>query len=179
MRVLVVNEKGVRFHGNAQREPPVEEYCSCSRSSRSPRHLELRNDDLFLTVPDKEYVALLLRKTGGGKRPLRQNHPQGVSIYTTDKYMAWVRFARTYQEALRHLHTTPGKGGEKFILSTQSIDKVQEDQPNIFMFESAFGDVFGREDYTGETTSNNASMTASLKRSSYTDLEDSYPLCWA
>lgn len=180
MRVLIVNEKGVRFHTDVMKEPHVEEQCSCSRPSKSPRNLEMRDNDIFITVPDKEYVSLILRKTGGDKQ-VSQHNLKGVSIYTTKKYMVWVRFTNSYQNALRQLHSKSSlpTNEEKYILSTQKIDKIQEAPPSeIFVYESSFGDVFSRENYTGEMTSSDQQMFSSLKRSSYGSLENSYPVCW-
>lgn len=184
MRVVVVNEKGVQFHTKVMKEEPMEEYCSCSRRGvSSSRHVELKDDNVYITIPDKEYVAIILRKAGSAEKPLHQSNPNGVSIYTTDKYMVWARFARTYQDALRCLHkkhSLPAEE-EKYIVSVRKIDRIQEKPTpsEVFVFESSFGDVFStREDYSGETTSNGQQMFDSLKRSSYSCLDRSYPICW-
>lgn len=185
MRVVVVNERGVRFHTDVLKEEPMEEYCSCSRrAAPSSRHIEFKHDNVYITVPDKEYVALILRKVGADEKPIHQLNLNGVSIYTTDRYMVWARFSNSYQNALRHLHqkhSLPAEE-EKYILSTRKIDRIQENPSKIFVFESSFGDVFSgndvQENYTGETTSGDQQMYSSLKRSSYSCLSKSYPVCW-
>lgn len=184
MRVVVANEKGVQFYTNILKEEPMEEYCSCSRRGvSSNRHVELKEDNVYITIPDKEYAAIILRKAGSDDKPLHQFNPNGVSIYTTSKYMVWVRFASSYQDALRYLHKKHSLPMEedKYIVSVKKIDKIQEKPSSpseIFVFESSFGDVFSMENYSGETTSGDQQMFNSLKRSSYSGLSESYPTCW-
>lgn len=186
MRVIVVNETGVHFHSGILKEEPAESYCSCSRV-KSPRDIELKNNSVFITLPDKEYVSIILRKAGNEDRPILQRNPDGVSIYTTEKFMVMARFANSYPSALRFIQkkqTLPAEE-EKYIVSVNKIDKIPSQASNdnnneIFVYESSFGDVFSgvREYYTGEQTSAEQQMYASLKRSSYSTLEGSYPFCW-
>jgi len=188
MRVIVVNETGVHFHSGVMKEEPIESYCSCSRV-KSPRDIELKNNSVFITLPDKEYVSIILRKAGSEKRPILQRNPDGVSIYTTEKFMVMARFANSYPSALQFIQkkqTLPAEE-DKYIVSINKIDKVQsqasnDDNNKIFVYESSFGDVFSgdglRENYTGEQTSAEQQMYTSLKRSSYSTLDGSYPLCW-
>lgn len=189
MRVIVVNETGVRFHSGIMEEEAKEAYCSCSKV-RSPRDIVWRDGSVYITLPNKEYVSILLRKTGTTERPIRQRNPDGVSIFTTDKFMVMARFANSYSSALQFIqkkNSLPMEE-EKYIVSTTKIDKIgatgaqSTDSLNneIFVYESSFGDVFSfQEDYIGEQTSGDQQMYSSLKRSSYSCLEDSYPLCWA
>jgi len=186
MRIVVVNETGVRFHTGILKEEKLEYYCSCAKP-RSPRNIELKEEDnLYITVPDKEYVALVLRKTGTDNKPLHQENLDGVSIYTTEKYMAWIRFTNSYESALQIVqrkHHLPSEE-DKYIISTKKIEKIEspakyEDPSKIFVYESSFGDVFNmKENYTGEQMSGVQQMYANLKRSSYRTLDDSYDTCW-
>lgn len=191
MRIIVVDETGVRFHSAILEEESKESYCSCSKN-KSPRDIVLRNDRVFITIPDKEYVSIILRKVGTKERPLHQRNPDGISIYTTDKFMVMAYFTNSYQSALRFIqkkHSLPMEE-DKYIVSTTKIDKINSvgaqttDNNNnkIFLYESSFGDVFSgnplKENYTGEQTSGDQQMYSSLKRSSYSTLDGSYPSCW-
>lgn len=180
MRVVVVNEDTVRFHTGILKEEPTEYYCSCARSMKSPRNLELKDGDLFITIPDREYVALLVRRNPTNKKPFQQKNVEGVSIFTTEKYMVWVRFTNSYPSALHYLHKyKESVGDEKYILSVNKIDPITTPS-EIFLYESSFGDVFAPvyENYTGETTSGVQQMYTNLKRSSYSTLDSSYDVCW-
>lgn len=180
MRVVVVNEKDVRFHTEIQKEEPTENYCSCARNMKSPRNIEIKDGKLYITIPDREYVALLLRKHESNKKPIQQKNVDGVSIFTTNKYMAWVRFTNSYPSAHHYLHKNKELvGDEKYILSIHKIDPITSPS-EIFLFESSFGDVFAPvyENYTGETTSGVQQMNINLKRSSYSTLDSSYDVCW-
>jgi len=186
MRIVVVNETGVRFHTGILKEEKLEYYCSCAKP-RSPRNIELKEEDnMYITVPDKEYVALILRKSGADK-PIHQENLDGVSIYTTENYMAWVRFTNSYESALQIVQRknhSGSSGEEKYVISTKKIEKIEtpvhyKDPSKIFVYESSFGDVFDiKESYTGEQMSSVQQMYANLKRSSYTTLDDSYDICW-
>lgn len=185
MRVVLVNEDTIRFHTDILKEEPTEYYCSCARNRKSPRNIELKNNNLYITIPDKEYVALILRKTKSSDKPIIQHNVEGVSIYTTEKFMAWVRFSNSYQTALQYLHKKTSMEEEKYIISTNKIDSIQTKTPaknpsEIFVYESSFGDVFAPvyENYTGETTSGVQQMYTNLKRSSYSTLDSSYDVCW-
>lgn len=191
MRIIVVDETGVRFHSDILEEESKESYCSCSRI-KSLRDIVLRNERVFITIPDKEFVSIILRKVGTQERPLHQRNPDGISIYTTDKFMVLARFANSYPSALQFIknkHSLPLEE-DKYIVSTTKIDKIDSvgaqrtDNNNnkIFLYESSFGDVFSgnplKESYTGEQTSADQQMYSSLKRSSYSTLDGSYPSCW-
>lgn len=184
MRIVVVNETGVHFHTEIQKEDPTEYYCSCARKIKSPRNIELRNNNLYITIPDREYVSLILQRIGSMGKNLRQHNLEGVSIYTTDKYMVWVRFTNSYPSALQYLHGKKNNmNEEKYVLSVKKIDPIQTSPSEIFIYESSFGDVFtGKDDvyenYTGETTSGVQQMYTNLKRSSYSTLDSSYTVCW-
>lgn len=188
MRVIVVNKSGVHFHTGILKEEPVEHYCSCSGKSKSVRDLVMKDDDnVYITIPNNEYVALILRKQGTDEKPLHQRNPNGVSIFTTDEYMVMARFANSYTSALQYLQQTKSlpSDEDKYIVSVKKIEKLNattstnQDTPNqIFVYESSFGDVFSRENYTGEQTGSVQQMYTSLKRSSYTTLDDSYLTCW-
>ena len=179
MRVIVVDETGVRFHGKIMKDEPVEEYCSCAKKTL-PRKIDFENNKVFITLSNREYVAVILRKDGSNKTPLRQHNLEGVSIYTTKKFMVWVRFAHSYQEALHQLRKMPTMDNEdKYIISAEQIDKISLEKPSdIFVYESSFGDVFSVENYSGETVSGSQQMQTNLKRSSYSNLLSSYPECW-
>jgi hypothetical protein len=193
MRIIVVDETGVRFHSAIIEEGSKEEYCSCSKI-RSPRDILLRNDRVFITIPDKEYVSIILRKVGTTEKPLHQRNPDGISIYTTGKFMVMARFTNSYPSALQFIqkkHSLPTEE-DKYIVSTTKIEKINpvgtqptkkntDNHNEIFVYESSFGDVFSgplTENYTGELTSADQQMFASLKRSSYSTLDGSYPSCW-
>lgn len=188
MRVILVNETGVHFHTGILKEEPAEYYCSCSRKRKSSRDIEFKNNNLYITIPDKEYVALILRKSGSDEKPIQQHNIYGVSIYTTKQYMAWVRFADSYQSALQQVYKKSSlpTEEEKYIISTNKIDLIQpaSSPSKIFVYESSFGDVFSGQDqdvyenYTGETTSGVQQMYTNLKRSSYSTLDSSYTVCW-
>lgn len=185
MRIILVNETGVHFHSDVLKEEPLEYYCSCTKN-KSHRNIQLKSDNVVITLPDKEYVAVILRKVGKNDKPLYQHHLDGVSIFTTKKYMVMARFATSYQAALRHLQDTNSLPPEedKYIVSTKKIDKIQtarsQDDNKIFVYESSFGDVFSgvQENYTGEQTSADQQMYTRLKKSSYSTLFGSYPVCW-
>lgn len=181
MRVIVVDETGVRFHSKMTKDEPVEEYCSCAKNML-PRKIEFDDNKVYITLSNREYVAIILRKDGSNKTPLRQHNLQGVSIYTTKKFMVWVRFTHSYQEALHQLHKMPSMDNEdKYIVSTEKVDKISlnKNKPSeIFVYESSFGDVFSMENYSGETVSGSQQMQTNLKRSSYSTLLSSYPECW-
>lgn len=188
MRVIVVNKMGVRFHSGMLEEVSKESYCSCARV-KSPRDVVWREGSVFITLPNKEYASIILRKTGTKEKPIHQRNPEGVSIFTTEQFMVMVRFATSYQSAIQFLQKQNSLPSEedKYIVSTTKIEKAQEEpQPKdenlIFVYESSFGDVFSdnplRENYTGEQTSADTQMYSRLKRSSYSSLDGSYPLCW-
>lgn len=181
MRVIVVDETGVRFHSKITKDEPIEEYCSCSKSTL-PRKIEFEKNKVFITLSNREFVAIILRKDGSNKTPLRQHNLQGVSIYTSKKFMVWVRFTHSYPEALHQLHKMPSMDNEdKYIVSTEQIDQVSPEKKKdntIFVYESSFGDVFSMENYTGEMVSGSQQMQTNLKRSSYSTLFSSYPECW-
>ena len=171
MRVVVVDDS-VHFHSGILKEE-VEEYCSCSRQRVSSyRNLEKRDDKLYISIPNKEYVALVLQKRNTHDDEFYQQNLSGVSIYTTKKYMVWIRFAKSYQTALQYLHQQQGE--EKYIISTEKIDNISPSE--IFVYESSFGDVFSLENYSGNE--NATAMETNLKRTSYTTLDDSYWTCW-
>lgn len=193
MRVIIVNEKGVRFHTGILKEEPIESYCSCARNKTS-RDIELIGGNVFITVPDREYVGVVLRKAGSNSKDIHQRNTNGVSIYTTDKFMVMARFANSYQSALHYIKQKKDpSGGEEedtYIISTQKIDKVQSSSNNntandpskIFVYESSFGDVFSgsvQENYSGEDSNSLQQLRANLKRSSYMTLDDSYNVCWS
>lgn len=185
MRIVVVNETGVHFHTGILKEEKLEYYCSCAKP-KTPRNIELKENNLFITVPDKEYVALILRKIGTETKPLHQHNLDGVSIYTTEKYMAWIRFTNSYHSALQIVQRKNHLPSEedKYVISTKKIEKIEtpthyKDPSKIFVYESSFGDVFNiTENYTGEQVSGDQQMYKNLKRSSYTTLADSYDTCW-
>lgn len=192
MRILVVDQRGVRFHSGMLKEEPIESYCSCSKI-KSPRDIVMRNDQVFITIPNKEYVSIILRKAGSRDKPLHQRNPDGISIYTTDKFMVMVYFTSSYPSALQFIQKKNSLPVEedKYIVSVHKIDKINttgtkttdNQNNNIFVYESSFGDVFSgnpfREDYTGEQTSADQQMFSNLKRSSYSTLNSSYPMmCW-
>lgn len=181
MRVVVVNETGVRFHTGILKEEDVEPYCSCSKKKSSNRHLEIKgDDDLYITVPDKEYATIVLRKTGTTDRPMRQYNPQGVSIYSTSRFIASVRYFDTHHDAIRHLHRSDNKD-ERYIVSVKKIEQLDTatEPSNIFMYESSFGDVFAGDTHENYTSNGDQQMFMNLKRSSYSDLDHSYPACWS
>lgn len=185
MRVIIVNEKGVRFHTGILKEEPVESYCSCAKK-KTPRDIELIGNSVFITIPDREFVGIVLRKYGSTQKDIHQRIPDGVSIYTTDKFMVMVRFANSYQSAQNYIQqkTDPkDKEEEAYVVSVRKIDKVGNDPSQIFVYESSFGDVFSgnnsfRENYSGEDSNSLQQMRANLKRSSYRTLDDSYLTCW-
>jgi hypothetical protein len=175
MRVVIVSKDGLRFYGNNVEETS-EQYCSCSKP-KSVRNITSSGDSVLISVPNSEYAAVVLRRTGTDK-PIHQHNPEGVSIYGNDNFMVWARFGKTKQQALQHLQAFVEEG-EKYIVSTRNIERIKPAPSNIFMFESSFGDVFAPnsyEAYSGEDS--NSQMRANLKRSSYTSLEGSYPVCW-
>lgn len=177
MRVVVINASGLRFEGgltSVQREQ--ESYCSCAKP-KSARNIEMVGGEVRLTLPDNEHAAVVLR--AGAAKPVRQHNPGGVSIYGTDEFMVWVRFADSKQRALQYARAHEGEG-EKYVVSTKAIEKLGSEPSKIFVYESSFGDVFGnmREEYTGEQVSGDQQLYSNLKRSSYSTLEGSYPVCW-
>lgn len=186
MRVLLVNERGVRFHTGIVKDPEAESYCSCSsQKTLSVRNLEIQGDDLYITLPNNEYAVIVLNKTGTTERPIRQHNPQGVSVYSTSNFMASVRFFETQQDAIRYLHgLTVGHKQDFYLVSVKKIEKIapKSDTPSeIFIYDDSFGDVFSNsyENYTGEFKSGGQQLYTNLKRSSYSVLEDSYPSCWS
>lgn len=178
MRVVVISASGVRFEGgNVAGE---EGYCSCARR-KSPRDIEFVRGEVRLTIPDGEHAAVVLVRSGSSK-PVIQRNPSGVSVFATNEFMTWVRFAESKQRALQYLRAHEG-AGEKYVVSTKTIEKIggAAEPSKIFLYESSFGDVFGsvlNEGYQGEQTGGTRQMRADLKRSSYTTLDDSYPECW-
>lgn len=187
MRVIIANEKGVQYHTGVLKEEPLEYYCSCSKK-KSPRDIQLKDGNVFIFVPNREYAAVVLRKVGSNGQQIRQHNTDGVSIYTTDKFMVMIRFANSYQSAVQYIQKKSSLPAEeeKYIVSTKNIIKVppftgQEQNPNeIFVYESSFGDVFSgfQENYTGEQTSGSQQLQTNLKRSSYSTIGGSYPTCW-
>lgn len=185
MRVIVVNKSGVHFHTDILKEEPVEHYCSCSGKSKSVRDIIMKSDDnVYITIPNNEYVALILRKQGTNEKPIHQRNPNGISIFTTDEYMVMARFTNSYTSALQYLqqkHSLPSEE-DKYIISVKKIEKINPtaaaNNEQIFVYESSFGDVFSMEGYTGEQTGSVQQMYTNLKRSSYTTLDDSYLTCW-
>lgn len=177
MRVVIVGASGLRFHGGIVGESGQEGYCSCAKP-KSPRDIEWAGKEVRLVVPDGEHAAVVLRRSGSAK-PMRQRNTEGVSIYGTDEFVVWVRFAESKQRALQYVRAYDGEG-EKYVVSTKAIERVDDGPSKIFVYESSFGDVFGgsHEGYTGEQTSGDQQLYSNLKRSSYSTLEGSYPVCW-
>lgn len=178
MRVVVINASGLRYdEGLTSVQAGQESYCSCAKP-KSARNIEMAGKEVRVALPNNDYAAVVLLKTGAPK-PIHQRNPGGVSIYGTDEFMVWVRFAESKQRALQYLRAHEGEG-EKYVISPKTIEKVGIDPSKIFVYESSFGDVFGnmREEYTGEQKSGDQQLYANLKRSSYSSLEGSYPVCW-
>lgn len=175
-----MSASGLRFHGGSVAEKGQEGYCSCAKP-KSPRNIEWSGNEVRLVLPEGEHAAIILMRSGAAK-PVRQRNLGGVSVYGTNEFMVWVRFADSKQRALQFLREYQGEG-EKHVVSTKEIERVGNSEPSkIFVYESSFGDVFGSdgsyEGYTGEQTSGDQQLYSNLKRSSYSTLEGSYPVCW-
>lgn len=187
MRIIVVNDKGVEYHSGMLQEEILGggSGCSCNKKT-SVRDLVLKNNDVFVSIPNNEYVAIIVRKHSNGVSDnFYQRNLDGVSIFSTGRFNVMLRFMMSYQSALVWIQQklTNDPQEQCYIVSVKTIVKIEDTVPanahNIFKFETSFGDVFSRENYGGGGEQTSLSMMYdNLQKGSYRTLDDTYDTCW-